>query len=165
LGGDRIAITPYLPSELKEDVLREALEVARGIADEASRAKTLCSLAPSFSGELREDVVCEAVASTRIVATRYLLIDDIIHGSSYSATWFPSNVNALWATLVPLMSALPQSKLYQVWCDNLHFLSGQPRELLLSYIAFLSPVLMRLGGGSAVVQAADSVRKVITWWP
>jgi Ubiquitin binding region len=61
------ALAPYLPAELRAEVLAEALAAARAIEDSGSRGSALGALAPYLPAALRAEVLAEALAAAQAI--------------------------------------------------------------------------------------------------
>jgi hypothetical protein len=121
------------------EILPEALEAARAIQNESSRAKALSSLARHFP-----EILSEALEATRAIQDEY-----------YRA-------NALSGMIPPLKSS---SFDFSFWKESLHVLARRERKNLLTDISELSSVITALGGSEALAQTARAIQDVGRQWP
>ena len=68
------------------------------------------------------------------------------------------------APLVPHLGTLPVGQMYDLWCETLHALAQRSRDDILSDLALLTPVLLALGGETALTETAEAIIEVGRWF-
>jgi hypothetical protein len=119
----------------------EAIKIAQTFENDWTRAKTLAELAPNLSEKLLIETL--------------ILVKDITYAST--------RVEIL-SGLSPELVKFPRLQLFELWQDILPVLAIYPREELLQDLCALMPVIAELGGTEGLVDIAQAVGEVVTWW-
>ena len=130
-----------LAKKLTPELLPEALATARQIQSQEYRAKVLTALADNFP-----ELLPEALAAARQIQSQ-------------------EHRAEVLSALVEKLSQIPKTQLYPLWQNTLHTLSlSTRRNLLLSDITALTPVIFSLGGEEAIKNTAIAIQDVSRWW-
>jgi hypothetical protein len=70
-----------------------------------------------------------------------------------------------FAVLSPRLAKFPSALLHSLWTRGLHHLAAYTRAELLASLQELTPVILSLGGTSAVTETRQAIRRVERWWP
>jgi hypothetical protein len=70
-----------------------------------------------------------------------------------------------FAVLAPQLTRFPSALLHSLWTRTLHCLAAYTRTELLASLQALTPVMLSLGGASAVIETRQAIRLVGRWWP
>jgi hypothetical protein len=70
-----------------------------------------------------------------------------------------------FAVLSPRLAKFPSALLHSLWTRALHRLAAYTRTELLASLQELTPVILSLGGASAVTETRQAIRIVGRWWP
>jgi len=71
----------------------------------------------------------------------------------------------MFAVLAPQLTRFPSALLHSLWTRTLHRLAAYTRTELLASLQALTPVMLSLGGASAVIETRQAIRLVGRWWP
>lgn len=134
-------LAQHLPTREQLPVINKALEIARSMKNETTHTFVLQDLVPY----LPESLLPEALS-------------DILAMEIYT---YPARV---LATLAPMLAQLSPGELYPLWRNALHRLATRTRTAALEGLSALTPVLLKLGGQSAVVNTAKTIKQVEEWW-
>jgi hypothetical protein len=153
-----VGLAPHLP----ESLLPEARRLAEAIRGETWRTRAVRALdlarpasrrvasAPAVSGP-----VAGGVPGSQLLADldRVCLVEREFE-----------RARAL-AELAQPLSGLAPEQLLPHWQETLHLLASRPRRDLLADLRALQPVVVGLGGATAVAEAYQAVEDVGLWWP
>jgi hypothetical protein len=167
-------------------LLAEALQVARAIQDEDSRASALSEVAEHLPAEQQGGVLAEALQAARgiqdegrglraivlrVVAERlpaeqsqlhrfvWKIIESLANDSS--ATKILANLAPRWSAI----SALEGKPEQEILSETLRVFARAGRPQCLNALKVLSPIIGRLGGESALQVMAQSIMDTAKWWP
>jgi hypothetical protein len=136
----------YFPEHLKTEILRETLPVACAFENPTDRAWTLAELIPHLPQDQKEEILCKALQTAGKIENE----------------WFRVPV---LAKLAPHLTKLPHHILYPVWQATLHVLATRTRRAFVGDLGALSPVLLTLGGNTAIEETIQAMEDVGQWWP
>ncbi len=95
-------------------------------------------------------------AGGQLLADAVVIARDIV--------WRKVRVEAL-AALAPRLSNLSTAGLYRLWAETIPVLANRGREDLLDDLRVLGPVVLQLGGRTAVAEIFKAIQDVCRWWP
>lgn len=142
-------IIPFLPADVAHTVIQEPLAAARTIWGKAERVRTLAALIPYAAPADRGALLAETLE----VACS---IDDM-----------DARREAL-ASIIPLLEGLPNDELYALWVKMLYALATPTIRLrrdLLSDLRVIYPIILRIGGETALDHTAQAILDVGRWLP
>jgi hypothetical protein len=138
-------LASYLPMELKERVISEGLRVARAIENASLKGSVFLELAPHLPQHQKEEILCEALQIAGKIEMKWFRV-------------------LLLARLTPHLTKLPHHILYPVWQVTLHVLATRTRRAFVGDLGALSPVLLTLGGNTAIEETIQAIEDVGKWW-
>ena len=172
------ALAPHLTPPERDQALSQALEAARAIGDEGSRAEALAALAPHLTPPLLGPAL-EAARAIGAVGSRAEALaalaphltpperDQALSQALEAARAIgdeESRARAL-AALAPHLVKLSPGTLYPLWNATLQLAATRTRRDLLSDLRALVPILATLGGAEAVAETFCAIQDVGRWWP
>jgi hypothetical protein len=172
-----MALAPHLDVQL----LREALEVARGIGSDEQRAAALTILAPHLGSPLLRQALQisraiytneQRAASLTALAPhlerpeQQLALNEAVKCLSLSLTVGASH---LWpemlAVMAPHLAKVPCLSLIDAWRSIIHLSSSMGRPVLLESLIALKPVLVAQGGSLCIKETTQAIIDAGNWWP
>jgi len=131
----------------------EALIEARSLPTGENRRLTLGALCPYLSKPERNAVLPEALVAARGIDREVSCPEE----ENERATAF--------AQLSPSLVELPSEVLLPVWSETMHTLASYIRRDVLADIQALTPLVLVLGGKTALIEAAQAVGDIGRWFP
>jgi hypothetical protein len=174
-------LLPHLPPREREKVLGEALEIACELKNKYERAGVLSDLVPHFPlgewakvlGESLEiayamnyEYPSEAAVSTPVPRLPIADLKDMLkmartapRAEQSAASLY--TIASHWQEMYNACSLCESNEL----STTLRAFAHAGRTQLLDVIRALSPVIARLGGASAIREAAQAIVDTAEWWP
>ena len=158
------------PSAIDAAYSSEALEAARSIQDEFSRAQVLSVLAKIDTADF--SALLEAARSIQSESSRAQVLSDLarqvpkiflsnLQKAINDLTHKSAGAEALGESLAYFpLATLP----YSIWCIYLHLLAHRWRSDLMQDLVTLHPAILHLGGEAAMRGIVDAMREVCGQW-
>ena len=177
-------IIRQLPGHRRRKALRAAQTIVNEEFDysvlstvpEAALDHTVISAGPARAASADALAVACAVRRAEVLAVTMppsAVPDDHEAGHQVIASWLRKAVKIdsfrirghLLALVGPLLEALPQFMLRDLWRESRPILAARSRPDLMIDIGNLAPLLPILGGANAVREALTAIEDVNRWWP
>jgi hypothetical protein len=141
-----IALIPYLPTEKRASALDHSLNVALAIDDAGWRADILFTLVDQLPKAVDAEVLERILAGAKLVeeTVRRAHILQTVAGYSLTGTDLPWN---------------------QCWRAVIEDSATRGRDILISDLSAIGPVIFRLGGNAAIQESIQALLDVGRWWP
>jgi hypothetical protein len=126
-------------------ILVEGIDIARALDKHHLRAEALTALAKALPEKDRLPLLREALQAAGIA-------EDSVRQRVLGA-------------LADQLVALPSGTLYELWQETIHILSARTRYNLFSDLIVLTPLIDRLCTKDVILEIAEAVYNVRSWWP
>ena len=171
---ERISTGHFSESELSH-ILRNALSSAEKIQDPAKRAASMSLLAKHFStllqrqkSEREDEWNWEEFQTRALESLGQLLASEQLPAAldiALNLSDMISNRSSALKALAPRLEQLPPADAYALWRTALRGVSTGLRPDLFHNLLTLLPVILKLGGSTAVSQMASAIKVTGDWWP
>ena len=157
---------------LKEKALQSALKAAQAIEDEEYRAQALTALADKLP-----EVLPEALKAAQAIKYEEYRAQALTALADKLPEVLPEALKAAQAieneryraqaltALAPRLFQMPEVELFPLWQVMLKALSLRIRTELLQDLTVLQPVILTLGGETALKELSCAIQDVAQWWP